>query len=372
MKVALVYDRVNKWGGAERVLLALHGMFPDAPLYTSVYHPPTAGWAKEFTVKTSFLQHIPLAKNHHELFALIMPLAFRSFSFDEYDLVISVTSEAGKGIVTRGRTKHICYLLTPTRYLWSGYNEYFKGFLLRFISFPLVWLLRIWDRKVAENPDVIISISEEVRNRARKYYNRDSVVVYPPVSLAFGSLALSGQLENKKLNAHKLNAKRSPYFLVVSRLVGYKRIDIAIEACNMLKIPLKIVGSGAVEQELKKIAGPTIEFLGNLTDSELVGYYKNCEALLFPGVEDFGLTMVEAMGLGKPVIVYRKGGALEIVKEGETGEFFYPQTTKSLIAVLRKFDSKKYASSECIVQAKKFDISLFKKSFEKIVKSVLV
>ena len=158
MKIALVYDRVNKWGGAERVLLALHELFPDAPIYTSVYNPITASWAKTFDVRSSFLQKFPLASIAHELYAVLMPIAFESFSFDQYDLVISVTSEAAKGIITKPKTKHICYCLTPTRYLWSAYDDYFRNPLLRFLSKPVVSYLRTWDKIASQRPDVNVAI----------------------------------------------------------------------------------------------------------------------------------------------------------------------------------------------------------------------
>src|ERR1035437_3756793 len=179
MKVALVYDRVNKWGGAERVLLALHKIFPEAPLFTSVYNAESAAWAKVFDVRTSFLQNFPKAKTAHELYAVLMPLAFESFNFDNFDLVISVTSEAAKGIITKPSTLHICYCLTPTRYLWSGYNDYFKSSIFKLISKPLVSYLRFWDKIAAKRPDEYIAISIEVKNRIKKYYKRDSEVVYP-------------------------------------------------------------------------------------------------------------------------------------------------------------------------------------------------
>lgn len=183
MKVALVYDRINKWGGAERVLLKLHKIFPTAPLYTSVYNKETAAWAKVFDIKTSFLQYFPFAKTHHELYALLMPLAFESFSFEEYDLVISVTSEAAKGIISSGKTKHICYILTPTRYLWSGYKDYFKDLFVKTISYPFVWYLRTWDIIAASRVDNYVAISNEVQKRVKKFYDRESVVVYPPVTI---------------------------------------------------------------------------------------------------------------------------------------------------------------------------------------------
>ncbi|HSW88800.1 MAG TPA: glycosyltransferase [Candidatus Saccharimonadales bacterium] len=336
MKVALVYDRINKWGGAARVLLALHEIFPDAPLYTSVYNPSLAPWAKVFTVKTSFLQNFPYASSHHEMLATLMPIAFESFSFSDYDLVISVTSEAAKGIVTQPHTKHICICLTPTRYLWSGYDTYFPNKLFKFLTKPIVRYLKRWDAIVAQRPDVYIAISKEVQKRIKKYYERDSLVVYPPLSFTVNGSPF------KKVNKTTKNRERRTvnYFLVVSRLVPYKRIDIVVEACTKLGIPLKIVGSGSEERYLRSIAGSTIEFYNNLTDEELTTYYKECSAFLFPGIEDFGLTIIEAQQFGKPVIAYKGGGALETIIEGKTGEFFYPQTVLGLVNTLQKLLKK--------------------------------
>lgn len=350
MKVALVYDRVNKWGGAERVLLALHELFPDAPLYTSVYNPATASWADVFDVRTSFLQNIPFARTSHELYALLMPLAFESFSFDEYDLVISVTSEAAKGILTKPSTLHICYNLTPTRYLWSGYSEYFANSFLRFITKPAITYLRYWDTIAAMRPDQYIAISENVAKRIRTYYKRDATVIYPPIMLE----------DSKKTKGSILD---HGYFLIVSRLVPYKRIDIAVEAFNKLGLPLKIVGKGSEEGKLRRMAKPHITFLGTLTDAELVGYYKNCEALVFPGNEDLGLTMVEAQSFGKPVIAYKDGGALEIIAEGKSGVFFSPQTAAALVERMKDFTSKQFTKTACVAQAKKFGKEEFKKTF---------
>src|SRR3989344_1815883 len=314
MKVAIVYDRVNKWGGAERVLLALHELFPDAPLYTSLYNSQKASWAKVFPeVRTSFLQKISFLRDKHEFVAALMPLAFEPLDFSEFDLVISVTSESAKGIITKPSTKHICYCLTPTRYLWSGYDTYFSNPFLKTFAYPAISYLKTWDSIAAKRPDAYVAISQTVRERIKKYYDRESIVIYPPVELAFSSVASSAQLRKKQLNANYLDAKRSSYFLIVSRLVSYKRIDIAIAACNALQLPLKIIGIGHEEEKLRKIAGPTIEFLGNLTDTELLEYYRNCRALLFPGEEDFGLVIVEAQRFGKPVIAFKAGGAIETI-----------------------------------------------------------
>lgn len=353
MKVALVYDRVNKWGGAERVLLALHELFPNAPLFTSVYNPHNARWARKFTVRSSFLQRFPLAKSAHELYALLMPLAFERFSFEGYDLVISVTSEAAKGVITGPHTKHICYCLTPTRYLWSGYDEYFGDGLLRSIASPAVEYLRRWDLVASERPDDMIAISDEVRKRIKKYYGRDASVIYPPVALP----------ETPVYKNSRPRPAEEPYFLVVSRLVPYKRIDIAIEACNRLRAPLKIIGTGAEMERLRRIAGPTVDFLGTLTDRELVRYYKNCTALLFPGKEDFGIAVLEAQGFGKPVVAYKGGGVVETVIDGKTGRFFAPQTPAALAKVLGEFNATRFSAENCIKQAEKFSKSRFKQQF---------
>ena len=356
MKVALVYDRVNKWGGAERVLLALHKIFPDAPLYTSVYDKQKAPWAGVFDVRTSFLQNLPFTMNH-ELFAVLMPLAFESFNFDEFDLVISVTSEAAKGIITKPKTKHICYCLTPTRYLWSGYDEYFKNSLLKLLSKPAVGYLRFWDKIAAQRPDRYIAISKEVQGRIIKYYGRESTVVYPPLALNPKSETRNPkQFQNTK-------SKIQNYFLIVSRLVRYKKIDLAVKAFNKLKLPLKIVGVGSGMKRLKTMAGSTIEFLGNLTDEELVEYYKGCCSLVIPGIEDFGLTILEAQSFGKPVIAFRAGGALETIVENKTGLFFSEQTSESLSAAIKQFSDMAIDPKDCIGNVQKYNFEKFKESF---------
>lgn len=349
MKVALVYDRVNKWGGAERVLLALHKIFPEAPLFTSVYNQEKAPWAAVFNIKTSFLQNFPKASTSHEFYASLMPLAFESLNFDAYDLVISVTSEAAKGIITKPQTKHICYCLTPTRYLWSGYNDYFKSSLFRLLTKPVVFYLRSWDKIAGQRPDEYLAISSEVQARIKKYYGRNSEVIYPPLMM--------DNVQNSQ------NKTVGDYFLVVSRLTNfYKRVDIVIKACNDLKLPLKIVGSGLDQAKLKRMADPTVEFLGNLTDEQLQAYYKSCRALIFPGREDFGLAMVEAQAFGKPVIAFRGGGALEIIQAGKTGEFFNEQTPESLKQVLKRFNDKSYNTKLCRENAERFSFAQFEKS----------
>lgn len=402
MKVALVYDRVNKWGGAERVLLALHKIFPDAPLYTSVYDKEKTPWALRFNsgqakVRTSFLQNFPFASGNHEFYALLMPLAFESFTFDEYDLVISVTSEAAKGIITKPQTKHICYCLTPTRYLWSGYDEYFKNPILRFISKPVISYLRFWDRIASQRPDALIAISREVQKRIKKYYNRDSSVIYPPLMLgaevasenfrvhsagnpssksnADGANANSENFESSPRQNGQWSMVNDKYFLIVSRLVPYKKIDLAIKVFNKLGLPLKIVGTGIEENRLKRMAKSNIEFLGNLTDKELVEYYKGCQALIFPGIEDFGLTVIEAQSFGKPVIAFKAGGAQESVieenpsagsgRQKPTGIFFEVQSEKSLEDAMLKFQKMNFDPRDSMKNVEKFSFEEFKTKLKK-------
>jgi len=290
-----------------------------------------------------------------------MPIAFERFSFSGYDMVISVTSEAAKGIVTRPGTVHICYVLTPTRYLWSGYKEYFKNPALKLLASPTISYLKKWDKVAANRPDRLVAISKEVQDRIKRYYGRDSVVIYPPVDLAS---------DNDHLVSTVKKNKSKPYFLIVSRLskfTRYKRIDLAIQACNELKLPLKVIGDGNWKKELEKMAGPTIEFIGKVDDKKLQEYYRNCTALIFPALEDFGLTVVEAQAYGKPVIAFRGGGALETIKEGKTGLFFDQQNKDSLIQALLLFEKMKFHPDESKKNAQRFSTSNFSSAFLKLV-----
>lgn len=351
MKVALVYDRVNKWGGAERILLSLRELFPNAPLYTSLYDEKGAKWADSFKIKTSFLQKLPGAKSRNEFLGTFMPISFESFNFDGFDLVISVTSEAAKGIITRPETCHICYCLTPTRYLWSGYDIYFKNFFLKTVSGPFVSYLRSWDKVASQRPDFYFAISKEVKKRIKKYYKRESDVIYPPVS--FKNSKTGGLGERK-------------YFLLVSRLsksTSYKRVDVAIDAFNENKLPLKIVGSGGAFNYYKNKSGENIELLGEVSDEALSDLYSNAIALIFPSNEDFGLVTVEAMAQGAPVIAFNKGGATEIVKPGISGEFFSEQNSDSLNGVLKTFDYRSYNEKTMREEARKFSSETFKQKF---------
>lgn len=364
MKIAFVYDRVNKFGGAERVLLALHQIWPDAPLYTSVYDPAGAPWARVFDVRTSFLQHVPFARRHHEFFPWLTPLAFESFSFDAFDVVISVTSAEAKGIITKPETVHICYCLTPTRYLWSGYDEYIDypgmgklGALASTFLKRLSPTLRSWDLIASSRPDRYIAISHHVKERIERYYHRQvEKVIYPPVDLHHFRMQ---------------EGVEGDYYLTVSRLVGYKRVDIIIDAFNELRLPLKIIGTGRALRDLKARSGKNIEFITDrLTDSELNQYYQRCRAFVFAGQEDFGIVAGEALACGKPVICYKKSGMAEIVQDGKTGILFSEQSPESLIAALGRLATMQYNKEVCRKSVIALDTHVFQKEIQTFVEHI--
>ncbi|HET7098912.1 MAG TPA: glycosyltransferase [Patescibacteria group bacterium] len=364
-KVALVYDRVNKWGGAERVLLTLHEMFPQAPLYTSVYNPKKAPWAKVFPkVHSSFLQKVPLLNKYHELLGWLTPLAFERFNFDEYDLVITVTSEAAKNIKTNNKTKHICYCLTPTRYLWSGYEFYltnppkiFKIFpFYKLVSKPFLWFAKKMDLKGASRPDVFIAISSEVKRRIKKYYKKESEIIFPPVSFL---------RKNKVLN------KNREHFLIHGRFEPYKRLDLVIDTFNELNLPLIVSGGGSEFDVQRKRAKNNIKFVKSPNDIELSLIYSKSKALIMPQEEDFGIVSIEAQSYGVPVIAYAKGGALDTVIDGRTGVLFKHQSKKSLMRAVEKFDRITFRSELLTKNVQKFSKEVFKNRFGRLVRKEL-
>lgn len=363
MKIAFVYDRVNKFGGAERVLLALHEIWPEAPLFTAVYDPKKAKWADVFKVTPSFLRHISFFQSRHELLPLVTPLAFESFSFDNFDVVLSITSSDAKGIITKPGTLHICYCLTPTRYLWSNYQDYLSepGFdgmnpvvrLFMKVFFPP---LRRWDFIASHRPDFYIAISRTVADRIRIYYRQEAEVIYPPLDIDIFQPAR--------------DSTTGSYFLIVARLVPYKRIDYVISTSNKLGWQLKIIGSGIDEKRLKKLAKRNVEFIfGNLTDEKLCWYYQNCQALIFPGEEDFGITALEAQACGKPVVGINCGGISEAVIPGLTGELYNSQNEEALTASLKIFKQKKYLASLCRTNATRFAKKYFQKKMKETIES---
>lgn len=357
MKVALVYDRVNKFGGAERVLLALHQIFPDAPLYTLVYEPQNALWANKFKVIPTFINKIGFLRKRHEWLAPFAAMAFESLDLRDYDVVISVTSSDAKAVITKPNQLHICYCLTPTRYFWSGEKQYNKDNKFKIIPKWLHDYFRTTDLLISKRPDKYIAISEEVSNRISKYYHRESSVIYPSIDDKFYS----------KNNTPIVNRE---YYLIVSRLVPYKKVDLAIKAFNKLKKNLYIVGIGSQMRTLRNLAGENIKFVGAADDTSLIELYKNAKAVIFPQNEDYGLVPVEAQACGTPVIAYGKGGALETIVKNKTGLFFKEQTISSLINAVNKFEKTSLKPENCFQNATRFNSNTFSTNFQKTVEKL--
>jgi len=342
-KIAIVYDWIDKWGGVERVLLNLHEMFPEAVFYTSYFDEIKAEWAKDLNIKTSFLQKFPdFIKKSRILSFIFYPFAFESFDFSGYDLVISITSSFAKSIITKPRTKHICYLLTPTRYLWSHKQDYIKNNLINYLISGYLDMFKNWDLVVSQRPDKIVSISETVRERCKKYYKRDSEVMYPGFDVEYWK-GIKSEIRNPKFETNsKFKILNSKFFLVISRLEPYKRVDLAIKVFNRLNKQLVIIGEGSKEKKLKQIAGKNITFLSKLSDVELGSFYSSAQALIMPQEEDFGYVSLEAQLFGCPVLAYKKGGVLETIIENKTGIFFDNQDERSLSQAIERFNKIEY------------------------------
>jgi glycosyltransferase involved in cell wall biosynthesis len=361
MKVAIVHDYLNQMGGAERVVMAFHEIFPDAPIYTSIYDPKRVDPAfQQMDVRTTFMQKLPLVMKHHQPYLPVYPFAMESLDLRGFDLVLSSSSAFGKGVITKPETLHICYCHTPMRWCWN-YQEYVEreqlGRVARTVLPLLISSLRVWDQTSAMRVDHFIANSPVIAERIQKYYRREAVVIPPPV--------------DAKRFLFDPETEPEDYFLCLSRLIPYKRIDLAIQACNRLQLPLVVIGKGRDLETLKKMAGPTIRFLGGLSDEEVLHYFAHCRAFLFPGDEDFGITPLEAQASGRPVIAYGAGGALASVIDGVTGVFFKEQTVESLSEVLASFDERRFDPEVIRNHALEFDISRFRRRILQFVEAKL-
>lgn len=359
MRVAIVHDYLTQFGGAERVLKVLMDMFPHAPVYTLVHDARvTKGFLNQSRIRTSFLQKVPLARSKHRLFPLVMPLAVEQFNLAAYDLVISASHSFGKGVITKPETLHVSYCFTPLRYAWDDSHRYVREFgvprVIRSLLPLALSYVRVWDALAADRVDHFVAISHFVAERIRKYYGRGAAVVYPPV------------------DTETFRPAPSPggRFLVVSRLLPYKRIDLAIEACNLLRLPLDVVGTGPEEERLRQLAGPTVRFLGFQPDAVTAPLYARARAFLFPQEEDFGITTLEAAAAGRPVVAFRGGGALETVVEDTTGVFVDQQDAGSLAAGIEKLLRQKWDAAVIRQHALQFSTERFQERFLGVLRSL--
>ena len=346
-------------GGAERVLRVLAAMFPDAPIYTLLYDEKKLG---NWFPKERMAQLPTTYRNNHHLHLSRFPTAVETWNFSEFDFVISSSSAFVHGIITNSQPKHLCYVHSPARYLWDRTHDILErshtglfGSLKHAYASRLFHRLRTWDSEVADRPDKLLAASKEVQKRIEKYWRRESSVVYPPIDDFWFNRPTT------------YLPTISSYFLIVSSLVPYKRIELAIEACNQLQFPLKIAGSGSHRTYLEKIAGQTVEFLGFQTDEKLRELYTHATATLFPGEEDFGLVPLESMACGTPVIAYKSGGALETIINGQTGIFFEEPTSESLAETLQTFTPLSFDPKTCCEQAEQFSRKRFE---EKITQTI--
>lgn len=371
MKVALVHDFLTYWGGAEQVLLSFHQLWPEAPIYTLIYDEKfVKKYFPNAKIQGSFLQKFPKFLRERKKYLLpLEAVAPETFDLKDFDLVVSSSSSFAKGVIVKPKTIHICYCHTPTRFLWDWYREYLRENNVRgikkMLAAPILHYLRLWDKAAADRIDYFIANSETTKRRIEKFYRRDSHVIYPPAD--------TDKYKADAPRSQKVKSEGKDYFLIVSRLSPYKKIDVAIEAFNKLDWPLVIVGIGEQEKYLKKIAAKNIRFAGFAGKDELASYYQNARALIFPGQDDFGITIAEAMAAGTPVIALKKGGATETVIEGVTGEFFdYPVAPILADAVMRFVAQEGRFKKEAIqAHAEKFSRQRFEREIKEYVEKVV-
>lgn len=360
VKIALVHDWLNQIGGAEDVLETLVDMYPGAPVYTSIYAPHIMPAAyRQWDIRPTWMNRLPGIHRHHQPYLPLYPLAFGRLRLAGYDLVISNKSGFCHGVRVAPPALHMCYCLTPTRYVWMLKNYLEQENFGRFVNAVLpafVALLRRWDYAAAQRVNHFIAISTQVQQRIRRFYHRESTVIYPPVDTA----RFAGS-----------NATKSDFYLVLSRLIPYKRIDLAVQAFNELGRPLIIAGDGRDRARLQAMAKSNITFLGWVSDEQAADLMARCKAFIFPGEEDFGITPVQAQAAGKPVIAYAAGGALDTVIEHTSGLLFHPQTPQALAQAVRAMDDSTFDPAALRAHAARFDASVFKQQLSDLITQVM-
>lgn len=350
-KIAIVADWLTNQGGAEKVIYDLHQIFPDAPIFTSIYNQEKLPQFKKANITTSFIQNLPFAQQKHQLYLGLMPYAFESFDFSDYDIVISSSFACAKGILTKPSTLHICYCHNPMRYIWDESHQYIKEHnlprIVKLLSTPFLHKIRIWDQQNSNNVDHFISNSNFVAKRIKKYYNREATTIYPATDFKNDNL--------------KINQTKKDFYLAAGRLKPFKRFDLIIEAFNLSQKKLIIAGAGEDETRLKKLnTNPNTVFTGFISDEQLQNLYLNAKGFIFPQAEDFGITPIEAQFYGCPVIAYAKGGALETVIANKTGVFFKQQTPYDLNKAIKKLETTEFNYKKIHQNGAKFNHQNFK------------
>lgn len=358
MTLALVHDWLNQIGGAENVLEELVSMYPGSPVYTSIYAPDLMPDSyREWDIRTLWMDRLPGIHTHHQPYVALYPAAWQGLDLSGYDVILSNKSGFCHG-VEAGDAVHVCYCLAPTRYVWQTDHYVTRegfGALTNQIVRPIMKALQNWDYEAAQRVDHFVAISTDIQGRIRRFYNRESTIIFPPVDI----------------DRFQPATTHDDYYLVVSRLVPYKRVDLAVRACTELGLPLRVAGSGRDADSLKEIAGPTVEFLGRVPDKELPGLMAGCKAFIFPGFEDFGIAPVEAQAAGRPVIAFKAGGALDTVVEGKTGLFFTEQTVEALKSALEQFEELTFSPVAVRTHAEQFATAVFRQQLEAFVNRAL-
>ncbi len=356
MKVALIHDHLAQNGGAERILRYFQEIFPEAPTYTLVYKKEaTGGIFDKRKIRTSFIQKLPFGVRHYRWYLSLMPAAVEKYDLKDFEVVLSSSSSFAKGVIVGPKTLHICYCHTPTRFLWSDTHQYladlsYNKYIKNLISL-LLPRLRVWDQLSAQRVDQFIANSENVRKRIKKYYRRESTIIYPPV----------------EIEKFKIAQKTDKYFLTGGRLVAYKRFDLVVKAFNALGIPLKIFGDGPEEKKLRKIAKSNIQFLGIISEEKKRELFSESRAFINPQEEDFGITILESLASGRPVIALNQGGALEIIEEGKNGHFFEEQSWEAIADKVVRFKPERFDPVKIRETVMKFNVSNFKEQMKSFI-----
>ncbi|GIO99083.1 glycosyl transferase [Paenibacillus lautus] len=360
LKIAIVHDYLNQMGGAERVVAVLHKMFPEAPIYTTIVdRNKLLPELQDAVIHTTWMQRIPGILNKFKLYFWLYPFSIRSINVKSYDLILSSSSAYAKGVRKGRQSLHVCYCYTPMRFVWD-FDTYMESIqvprLVKRIAKWLIYPLKRWDKDNSEHVDRLIAISTIVKERIKQCYGVNAPIIFPPVEVSRFSVK-EGEPED--------------YFLVVSRLVSYKKIDLAIAACTQSGKRLIVIGDGPDRQRLEQLAGDTITFLGRKSDEDVVRYMQNCKALIFPGIEDFGITPLEANACGRPIIAYYGGGALDTIIAEQTGLYFEEQSIDSLVNTINRFDQYDWDPQYIRQHAEQFSEHIFIERMQSIIESSL-